>query len=190
MDSLTRKHLENLQSPDAKSRNESFVYIMEVTEKPVNWAYEVWEDLLRQLKHRDNHQRAVAAKILANLAKSDPEKRMIRDLNEMIIVTKDERFSTARQSLQSLWKVAAAGKELQNKVIDNLIDRFMNCTTEEKHSLIRYDIIQVLKNLYEHTLEENVKLQALQLIGMEEDTKYKKKYLTLWRSLKKPGNGR
>ncbi|WP_256010478.1 hypothetical protein [Desertivirga xinjiangensis] len=188
MDSLTRKHLENLGSPDAKSRNESFNYIIGVTERPVDWAYEVWEDLLSLLKHRDNHQRAVAAKILANLAKSDPEKRMLKDLNDMIIVTRDERFVTARHSLQSLWKVAAAGKELQSKVIEYLIDRFMNSTTEKHYTLIRYDIIQVLKNLYEHTLEENVKLQALQLIGMEKDIKYKKKYLTLWKS-KKTGNG-
>jgi len=40
---------------------------------------------------------------MSSLAKSDP-KRMLKELDTLFAVTRDERFVTARHSLQSLWK--------------------------------------------------------------------------------------
>src|ERR1700687_2538791 len=102
MDALTRKHLDNLYTDNVNTRYESFQYIMDVTQKPVNWAYDVWDDLLKLLVHTNNHQRAIAAQVLSNLAKSDPEHRMVKDLGKLMEVTKDERFVTARHALQSM----------------------------------------------------------------------------------------
>jgi hypothetical protein len=69
--------------------------------------------MLALLKIGDNHQRAIAAQALSNPAKSDHKLRMLKDFDKLMAVTKDERFVTARHSLQSLWKVGTAGKELQ-----------------------------------------------------------------------------
>ena len=44
--------------------------------------------------------------MLANLTKSDPEKRILKDFDALLSVTKDERFVTARHTMQSIWKVA------------------------------------------------------------------------------------
>jgi len=51
----------------------------------------------------DNHQRAIAAQVLSNLAKSDPKSRMLEDLDALFVVRKDERSVTAWHSPQSLW---------------------------------------------------------------------------------------
>jgi hypothetical protein len=88
------------------------------TEQPVTWAYDVWDELLQALQHKDNHRRAIAAQLLCNLAKIDPEKRMLRDFAALFAVTKDERFVTARHCLQSLWKVGAAGPAQQAMVVN------------------------------------------------------------------------
>lgn len=47
--------------------------------------------------------------------------------------------------------------------------------------MIRYDIIQDLRNLYNEVKDETIKEQALSLIEMEEDAKYKKKYAGVWK---------
>ena len=181
MDSKTKKHLDNLRSEERDLQNQAFFYILKATEKPVDWAYEVWDELVEGLRHKDNHVRAISAQVLCNLAKSDPKNRMQKDLPALMAVTKDARFVTARHCLQSLWKVGASGKKMQKMLVDAFADRFRNCADEKNCTLIRYDIIQGLRNLYDEVKDEKIKQKALELIQTEEDLKYRKKYATVWK---------
>jgi len=93
MNKTTRTHLNNLWSEDRQLQNNAFLTILKLTDKPVDWAYEAWDELLANLTHRDNHNRAIAAQVLCNLAKSDPKERILKDFDHLLIVTKkDERF--------------------------------------------------------------------------------------------------
>jgi hypothetical protein len=154
-----------------------------MTDQPVDWAYEVWDELLADLRHANGHQRAIAAQLLSNLAKSDPENRMLKDFDALLAVTRDEKFVTARHCLQSLWKVGAAGKQQQKLVVDRLASRYSDCAQEKNCTLIRYDIIQGLRNLYDQVKDETIREKALQLIETEEDSKYRKKYATVWKRM-------
>jgi hypothetical protein len=106
---------------------------------------------------------------------------MLRDFNALLAVTKDKRFVTARHCLPSLWKVGAAGKKQQMQLMEGLENRFKECITEKNCTLIRYDIIESLRNLYETVPDEEIKVKALALIESEADLKYRKKYASLWR---------
>src|SRR5690242_15391570 len=97
--------LDDLRSPSQDRQDLAFHGLLKASDSPVDWAYEIWDELLRMLVDGDNRQRAIAAQLLSNLAKSDPQQRMLRDLAALLKVTKDERFVTARHCLQSLWKV-------------------------------------------------------------------------------------
>jgi hypothetical protein len=162
-------------------QNKAFCTILETTSKPVGWAYEVWDEMVKNLSHRDNHNRAIAAQVLCNLAKSDPEHRILKDFDVLLSVTKDERFVTARHCMQSLWKVGAAGKGQQKKLVEGLAGRFKECITEKNCTLIRYDIIQSLRKLYDTVKDEKLREKAFELIETEEDLKYRKKYAGVWR---------
>jgi len=181
MDKITRTNLDNLWSEDRDLQNKAFFYITEATNKPVDWAYDVWDEMVKNLSHKDNHNRAIAAQILCNLAKSDPKNRMLREFDALLAVTKDERFVTARHCLQSLWKVGAAGKKQQKILIDGLEHRFKGCITEKNCTLIRYDILQSLRNVYDEVKDETIRAKALELIELEADLKYRKKYASLWK---------
>ena len=181
MDSKIRKHLNNLLSEERDLQNQAFFYILEATEKPVDWAYEVWDELVASLRHKDNHVRAISAQVLCNLVKSDPENRMQKDFPALMAVTKDERFVTARHCLQSIWKVGAAGEEMQNVVVEAFADRFRDCASEKNCTLIRYDILAVLRRVYDATGDAALRTTAEGLMPIENDPKYRKKYGTLWR---------
>src|SRR5829696_6998202 len=180
MDDTTRNHLDNLRSKDRELQNKAYYYILEVTEKPVDWAYEGWDGLVKDLRHKDNHVRAIAAQVLANLAKSDPENRMKKDFPALLAVTKDEKFVTARHTLQSIWKVGIEPK-MKKTVVEGLASRFQECVSEKNCTLIRYDIIQGLHTLYNEVKDETIKKKALALIETEADAKYKKKYSSVWK---------
>jgi hypothetical protein len=181
MDLKTREHLNNLRSNERELQNQAFFYILEATEKPVDWAYEVWDQLVEGLSHKDNHVRAISAQILCSLAKSDPENRMQKDFSRLMEVTKDERFVTARHCLQSIWRVGVSSEKMQKVVVAALVDRFKNCGNEKNCTLIRYDILQGLRNLYDRVQDEKIKQQALELIALEEDPKYRQKFASVWK---------
>src|SRR5215212_159430 len=181
MDNKLQKHVDNLRSEERELQNQAFFYILEATEKPVDWAYEVWDELVEGLHHKDNHVRAISAQCLCNLAKSDPQNRMQKDFPALMAVTKDDRFVTARHCLQSIWKVGASGQEMRKIVVEAFEDRFRNCASEKNCTLIRYDLIVGLKKLYEEVKDENIKEKALELIETEADLKYRKKYASVWK---------
>jgi len=181
MDKTTRTHVDHLWSENRELQNNAFAYILKATDKPVDWAYEAWDELFANLTHKDNHNRAIAAQVLCNLAKSDSKERILRDFNKLLAVTKDERFVTARHCMQALWKVGVTGKKQQKVYMDGLERRFQECVTEKNCTLIRYDVLQSMRNVYDVVKDEKIKAKALDLIEAEEDLKYRKKYATLWK---------
>ena len=181
MDAATRTQIDNLWSSDRDLQNDAFFAIVAATDRPVDWAYEVWDKLFENLTHKDNHNRAIAAQVLCGLAKSDPKQRMLKDLDALLNVTKDERFVTARHCMQALWKVGVAGKAQQQAYMAGMAKRFKECINEKNCTLIRTDIIQSLRNVYDQVKDESIREQALAWIETEDDLKYRKKYSTLWK---------
>jgi hypothetical protein len=77
--------------------------------------------------------------------------------------------------------VGAAGPEQQRIVVAGLAGRFAECEVEKNGTLMRYDIQQGLRQLYDVTMDETIRAQALALIETEADLKYRKKYASVWR---------
>ena len=149
--------------------------------RPVDWAYEVWDCVVSDLRHKDNHVRAIAGQLLCNLAKSDPELRILDDLPALLELTKDSRFVTARHGLQALWKVGAAGEAQREAYQGGMVQRFVECGTEKNWSLIRFDVLQGMRNVYDVTGDDSIRTTAQELIDSEADVKYRKKYAGLWK---------
>lgn len=181
MDREVKEAFIKSKSKDKQESYEAYLYILQATEKQVDWAYEVWDDLLEGLTDKDNHQRSRSAQYLANLAKSDPENRMLTDLPRLWEVTKDEKFVTARHSLQSFWKVGLGGAEQKDLVMEFMVKRFKNGTDEKNFTMIRFDILQNMRHLYDLLNDEDIKQTAMDLIETVEEEKYKKKYKSVWR---------
>ena len=74
------------------------------------------------------------------------------------------------------------GNDQRKAIVDGLVRRFKECMEEKNCTLVRYDIQCVFKKIHDVTADENLRTIAEQLINLEEDTKYKKKYATVWRS--------
>jgi hypothetical protein len=183
MDKTIRAHLDNIRSTDAQLQNNAYMALMRETEKPVGWAYEAWDELIEGLTDKDNHVRAICGQLLGNLGKSDPKGRMHKDFDKLLAVTKDERFVTARHTMQNIWKVGLGGKNAQILVVKGLEKRYKECDTEKNGKLIRFDILVSMRNLYNATTSSEIMEKALELIELEKDPKYKKKYASVWKKL-------
>lgn len=176
-----KKLLDDLRSPDQGRQNHAFQALLQAANSHVDWAYDVWDDLLRTLVDGDNRQRSIAAQVLCNLAKSDPQQRINKDLVVLLKVTRDERFVTARHCLQAMWKIGIAGEPQRKALLKGLAARFKECATEKNCTLIRYDILVVLRRIFDLVNDEEIRSTAGGLMALEEDPKYRKKYATVWR---------
>ncbi len=181
MDKTIRTHLDNICSEDGQLQNNAYFALMDATEKPVDWAYDAWDELVDGLTHNDNHVRAISSQILAHLAKSDPKGRIFKNFDKLLNVTKDERFVTARHCMQSLWKVAVVGKRQQKLYLEGMEKRFKECVTEKNGHLIRYDILVSMRNVYNEVGDEAIREKAQVLIASEKDVKNQKKYAGVWK---------
>jgi hypothetical protein len=181
MNKTVRTHLDNIHADDGQIQFQAYDYLMKATEQPVDWAYEAWDELVEGLTDKDNHVRAITAQILTHLAKSDPKGRMFKDFDKLLSVTKDERFVTARHTMQNLWKVGVVGKKHQKLYMNGMEKRFKECIKEKNGTLIRYDILVSMRNVYNKGKDEAVRERALVWIELEKDVKYKKKYQTVWK---------
>lgn len=182
---IVKQNIKNLYSKDKNLQGESYRILMNLTNKPVDFAYDIWDDLLDILKNGNNTSRSIAAQLLCNLAQSDKERRLDKDLPELFKATKDEKFVTARHTLLSLWKIGIVNSHLLKKVLLGLEKRFNECVNEMNCTLIRYDICCVFRKMFDILHDENIYKISLKLIETEDDLKYKKKYLTVWKSRKK-----
>jgi hypothetical protein len=171
----------DLWSEDRTRQGAAFLSVLELTSQPVDWAYEVWDEVLDQLRDKNNRNRSIAAQVLSSLAKSDPSQRMLRDFPALFEVVSDERFVTARHALQSLWKVGCVGEEQRRLLVAALERRFRECAAHKNCTLIRYDILECLRQVYDTVQDPEIPPRAQALIELEPDPKYQKKYRTLWR---------
>lgn len=83
--------------------------------------------------------------------------------------------------MQALWKVGVAGRKQQKAFMEGLERRYKECVTERNPTLIRYDILQSMRNVYNKVKDEKIRKKALELIELEEDLKYRAKYASLWK---------
>lgn len=74
-----------------------------------------------------------------------------------------------------------AGMQQKEMLLDGFAERFRNCAEEKNCTLIRFDIIQGLRKLYDKEKDETVMQKASDLIETEEDLKYRKKYASVWK---------
>ena len=169
------------ESSDPDSAYQAFVELMTLAEKPVRWSYDVWDQMVSDLSHEDGHKRAFAAQMLARLARSDPEDRMLRDFPALAAVMKDEKTVTARHTLQSIWRVGRAGPDRVTLVLDALAKRFRECPGEKNASLVRTDVITSVGHLSRAVDDPSIEARAEALMASEKDAKAQGKQRACWK---------
>lgn len=183
MSDRVRQLLADRDSGDSDRAYAALNELFALADQPVDWAYDVWDQLVADLRHANNHKRSFSAQLLARLASSDPEGRIFRDFPALAAVMRDEKFVTARHTLQAIWRVGLAGPDRETLVLDALEARFHDCAEEKNASLVRTDIIKALRRLADatgHVAEIGERVQ--QLIDSEPDEGPRKKQRAAWRN--------
>lgn len=172
--------LDGLWSSDRARQNAAYEQVMAATAEAVPWAGDVWDDVVAHLGSPDNHDRAIAAQVLCGLAAHDSDGRIEKDLPALMAVTHDERFVTARHALQAVWRAGLSGGRARGVVVEALVARYREAEGEKNGTLVRHDIVESLRHLRDATQDDAIEAVASELIALEQDPKYRKKYARHW----------
>ena len=181
MDARIRRLFDAREADDRDASYQALLELFALAEKPVDWAYDFWDDLRDQLEHRDGHRRAFAAQMLSRLAISDPDLRMLGDFPRIAAVMKDEKTVTARHTLQSLWRIGLAGPKQAELVLSALEKRFRECAQEKNGPLWRADAIECMARLAKATDDQSIQARADALMRSERDEAARKSQRAAWR---------
>lgn len=169
------------ESSDRDAAYRALVDLFAMAKQPVDWAYDVWDEMVETLSHKEGSKRAFAAQMLAHLAISDPEERMLDDFPALAAVMRDDKTVTARHTLQSIWRVGLAGPKQRKLVVDALAKRFRECAPEKNARLVRTDVLTSLGQLARETGDPGVAERAEKLMAAERDAKAQAKQRASWR---------
>ena len=174
MEENIRQMVADLSEKDDNIRYEAFRRLMSITEEPVPWIYEVWDELAAKFDSDNSYQRSIAMNLFCNLSRCDSEKRIHSILPRLLALTEDEKFITRRQTMQALWKVAWFQPETYEAVVAKYVERFSSCVNEEHPNLLQRDIIQALLTLSDLRNDYELAAKVDSLIQSEPDAKARK----------------
>ncbi|TQS46069.1 hypothetical protein [Cryptosporangium phraense] len=153
------------------ARYDAYLALME----PTSWDPDAWDEVVAHLDDPDHHNRSLAAQWLCNLASQDASGRIETDLDALMAVTRDPRFVTARHALQSLWKIGLGGAGQRRLILERIDGRFRESAGEKNGTLIRSDLVESLRRLFDATADPDVEATARALVECEPDPKYQRK---------------
>lgn len=151
VDESVAAHLSVLRAGTPREQAEALQALSRLAEEPVTWAAAAWPPLLEIASRRANENCAVAGRLLCLLAKDGQATPMLRDLDKVFGLVKDDRLAVARTVLREFWRVGLVSDDLRRAVVDRLQDWFHNCTTGKNSIQIRFDIIDGLAKLHRAT---------------------------------------
>jgi bacterioferritin-associated ferredoxin len=140
--------IEDLSSKHDGIRKTALDELMAITENRVEWVYEYLDIFKSKLQSENSYQRNIGAMLLANLAKSDTQGRLTDVMEAIIRQMDDEKFITARITLQHAWKFAEACGPCARAIAAGLVETLKNNRHLKTHgNLIRLDAITSINRI-------------------------------------------
>jgi len=168
----------SLAGKEDNARYAAFKELCKMTEEKADWIYDKIYQLAEKLDSGNSYQRNIGFILLANLSKSDAEKRIPEFSNRLFNALDDEKFITARLAIQNVWKFAVGLSELKKEVLSALKSAYYENRHLATHpNLIRGDVILSLRNIYDFYKDEDILNEVKKMIEVENDLKTKKALL-------------
>ena len=109
--------------------------------------YKYWKDFCKKLSNSNSYQRSIGIMLIAENNRWDDQNKFRDIINIYLSHCEDEKFITARQTIQSINKWIMYKKGLLSLVVRKLISIDISKYKDSQRKLILVDIIRVLSEI-------------------------------------------
>ncbi len=136
--------VETLNEKDDMTRYNAFL-LLQSNSRFFPFVYDYWSVLEKKLEAANSYQRSIGAMLIAENVKWDKDGRFRKTLGKYMDRCNDEKFITARQSIQGLGIVLQATCEFDDKIKEGLANLQLSKYKENQKKLLKKDIKKVLQ---------------------------------------------
>ncbi len=138
--------VETLSEKDDKLRYNAFL-LLQAYSPLAPTVYAHWDVLAQKLDSENSYQRSLGVMLLAENIRWDSEGKFGASLSKYLACCSDEKFITARQTLQALIKIAGTTKEYNKTIANHISTLDISKYKENQQSLLKKDIAALQKKL-------------------------------------------
>lgn len=138
--------VDELSEKDDKLRYNAFL-LLQAHSMLADSVYAYWDVLAQKLDSDNSYQRSLGVMLLAENIRWDNAGKFGQVINKYLICCTDEKFITARQTIQALTKVVGTTKVYNKKIAGHMSSLDLSKYKENQQSLLKKDIAALQKNL-------------------------------------------
>ena len=136
--------IQTLDEKDDKIRYNAFLLLQAHSrEQPI--VYEHWNELESKLESTNSYQRSIGAMLIAENVKWDKDNRFSKTISKYLNCCNDEKFITARQTIQGFESILKTTGKFDNEIRQRLASLKLSLYKENQQKLIHKDISRILK---------------------------------------------
>lgn len=138
--------VETLNEKDDKLRYNAFL-LLQAHSKEANTVYQYWDKLAGKLDSDNSYQRSLGIMLLAENVRWDTEGKFAGVISKYFVCCNDEKFITARQTIQALAEVVKATCKYNKAIAEGLAGLDFSKYKENQQSLLKRDVAATQKLL-------------------------------------------
>ena len=136
--------VEQLSEKDDKLRYNAFLLLQLISrESPFVYAY--WDELEKKLESDNSYQRSLGIMLIAENVRWDKKNQFGKTLSAYLGCCNDEKFITARQTIQGLGTILQATKKYDSQIKQSLTGLSFAQYKENQQKLLAKDVSNALK---------------------------------------------
>jgi hypothetical protein len=136
--------IQTLNEKDDTLRYNAFL-LLQANSRLFPFVYEFWSYLEAKLESTNSYQRSLGAMLIAENVKWDKTDQFDKSFNNYISCCNDEKFITARQTVQGLEVILKATDRYDEKIKQNLTSLSLSQYKENQQKLLKKDKDRILK---------------------------------------------
>ena len=136
--------VETLNEKDDKLRYNAFLLLQSYS-RLFSAVYEYWDELEKKLDSDNSYQRSLGTMLIAENVRWDKEGKFSKTISKYLSCCADEKFITARQTIQGLESILKATDKFNDIIKQRLANLQLSQYKENQQKLLSKDLSKVLK---------------------------------------------
>ncbi len=138
--------VETLNEKDDKLRYNAFLLLQAHSQNAPS-IYPYWDTLAKKLDSDNSYQRSLGVMLIAENARWDSEGKFGKTISKFMACCNDEKFITARQTIQAIATIAKATNKYNQTFEQNLANLQFAQYKENQQKLLKKDVANTLKTI-------------------------------------------
>jgi hypothetical protein len=144
--------VETLNEKDDKLRYNAFL-LLQASSRQFPYVYKYWDEFEKKLDNENSYQRSLGVMLIAENVRWDQGDKFSKTINEYLSCSTDEKFITARQTIQGLEIILKTTDKFNDTIKQRLVNLQLSHYKDNQQRLLSKDISNVLKKINRYSIK-------------------------------------